>query len=199
MLSNTGNLSFRMRLGNGAGAGIKTWDLRVVDNADDDFVIRDVTTGVDRLEINGATGQVDIGSNGDGSQIRANAFTAFSDRRFKTDIDVLTNALDKLKKINGYTYKWKNKPDRTIQIGVIAQEVEEVLPEIVTTDKDGYKSVAYSRLSVLLIEAMKEQQKIIENQNVKIEKLNQNLKSTDASVNKLEETLKAYLRFSKEN
>ncbi len=189
MLSNTGNLSFRMRLGNGAGTGVKTWDLRVVDNADDDFVVRDVTTGIDRIEINGATGQVDIGTNGDGSQIRANAFTAYSDRRFKTDIELLTNALEKLNKINGYTYKWKDKPDTTTQVGVVAQEIEKVLPEIVSTDSEGYKSVAYSRLTVLLIEAVKEQQKIIDDQLSRIA-------SNEARVENLEYLIKSNFGFT---
>jgi len=52
----------------------------------------------------------------------------------------------------------------TRQIGFIAQEIEKIYPEVVLTDKDGYKSVDYSRLTPILLEAIKEQQKIIDNQ-----------------------------------
>jgi ABC-type Fe3+-citrate transport system substrate-binding protein len=52
--------------------------------------------------------------------------------------------------------------DSTVQIGIIAQEIEKILPQVVTTDKDGYKSVHYTAIIPVLIEAIKEQQKQIE-------------------------------------
>jgi hypothetical protein len=57
------------------------------------------------------------------------------------------------------------------QIGVIAQEIEEVVPELVVTDNEGFKSVKYENITPLLIEAMKEQQSIIDSQQQRIEKL----------------------------
>ena len=57
------------------------------------------------------------------------------------------------------------------QIGVIAQEVETILPELVSTDNNGYKAVDYSKLTPVLIEAMKEQQAIIESQQKEIDEL----------------------------
>ena len=55
--------------------------------------------------------------------------------------------------------------------GVVAQEVEKVLPELVNTDENGYKSVEYANLTPVLIEAIKEQQAIIDQQNKRIENL----------------------------
>jgi hypothetical protein len=86
-----------------------------------------------------------------------------SDERLKTDIQPITNALEKLLKINGVYYRWKNKkwgPHR--QMGVIAQTVEKVFPEAVSTSPSGTKAVAYQNLVAPLIEAIKSQQKEIE-------------------------------------
>jgi hypothetical protein len=76
----------------------------------------------------------------------------------------ITGALEKVKAIGGYSFDWNEKQDvyKGHDIGVIAQEVEEVLPEIVTTRDNGYKAVKYEKLVPLLIEAIKEQQKEIE-------------------------------------
>jgi hypothetical protein len=113
-----------------------------------------------------------VGNSGDGSVARANAWTTFSDRRWKTKIILITDALDKLHSINGYTYKWKEGADTSTQVGVIAQEIEAVLPEAVKTDENGYKSVDYGKLSALLIEAVKEQQTIITSLENKIHEQN---------------------------
>ena len=88
--------------------------------------------------------------------------TAFgtSDKRLKTNISVIDNALDKINKISGYTFNWNElaeDKDQTLrEAGVLAQEVEEVLPEVTTTREDGYKAVRYEKLVPLLIEAIKE-------------------------------------------
>ena len=106
-----------------------------------------------------------------GAVIATADVTAFStsDRRLKENIKKIEKPLAKIKKINGVTFDWrkltKEEEDQRFQlnrgadIGVIAQEVEEVLPEIVTTrEKTGYKAVKYEKLTALLIEAVKEQQ-----------------------------------------
>ena len=84
--------------------------------------------------------------------------------RFKKDIILLPNVLDKLEQINGVYYNWKveefpgeNFAD-TKQIGVIAQEIEALFPELVITNADGYKAVDYPKLTAILIEAVKQQQ-----------------------------------------
>ena len=79
---------------------------------------------------------------------------AFSDRRVKENIKTIENASDKLLKLRGVEY---NKIGETKKsIGVIAQEIEEVLPEVVSTDTNGMKSVAYGNITGVLIEAIKE-------------------------------------------
>ena len=79
----------------------------------------------------------------------------FSDERKKTDIEVIPNALEKVLQLRGVTFN-KLDDDNRRHSGIIAQEVEKVLPEVVYTDKDGLKSVAYGNMIGLLIEAIKE-------------------------------------------
>ena len=83
-----------------------------------------------------------------------NNVTAYSDERLKSNIETIESGLDKVEKLRGVTYTRDEKDN----IGVIAQEVEKVLPEIVLTADDmmGTKSVDYSRITAVLIEAVKE-------------------------------------------
>ena len=94
-----------------------------------------------------------------------------SDKRLKENIKPLDNALDKVLKISGVEFDWKELTEeekKTIHgneghdVGVIAQEIEEVLPEVVTERDTGYKAVKYEKIVPILIEAIKEQQKQIE-------------------------------------
>lgn len=84
--------------------------------------------------------------------------TAFSDRRLKSNIKIIPNALEKLDKINGYTFDMNNKK----RTGVIAQELQKVLPESVVVAENGYLAVDYGSITGLLIQAIKEQQKQID-------------------------------------
>jgi len=102
-----------------------------------------------------------VGNAGDGTTARANAWNTFSDIRLKKNIVRISGALDIVSQINGVYYYWKDGVDRRRQVGVIAQEVEKVLPEVVSQDSTGIKSVDYGKLTPLLIEAIKEQQKMI--------------------------------------
>jgi hypothetical protein len=92
--------------------------------------------------------------------------SASSDKRLKTNITKIENPLVKLDKINGYTFDWIPTKDVHSNvgrdIGVIAQEIEEVLPEITVTRDNGYKAVKYEKIVPLLIECIKEQQKQID-------------------------------------
>ena len=81
--------------------------------------------------------------------------TAGSDRRLKKNIRPIRKALDKVKRINGYTFERKDIEGK--YAGVIAQEVIQVLPEVVVKDKEGMYSVAYGNITALLIEALKEE------------------------------------------
>lgn len=84
--------------------------------------------------------------------------TAFSDIRLKSNIKKIDNALDKIMQISGYTYDMNSKRST----GVIAQEVEKILPEVVQDRDDGYKTVAYGNMIGLLVEAIKELKQEIE-------------------------------------
>ena len=84
--------------------------------------------------------------------------TAYSDITLKKNIELIPNALDKVLSLRGVTYNRIDIEDEPRHSGVIAQEVEEVLPEVVMTDEDGIKSVAYGNMVGLLIEAIKDQQ-----------------------------------------
>ena len=86
--------------------------------------------------------------------------TQNSDGRLKKDIQPLTNMLESVLKVEGKTYRWKEVSSLSddVDIGLVAQEVEKVFPELVVEDEQGYKGIAYSKLSVILLEAIKEQQ-----------------------------------------
>ncbi len=94
------------------------------------------------------------------------SFVDSSDERFKKDISTIDNALEKVTALRGVYYYWD--PDNGFhsdtgrKIGVIAQEVEKVLPEVVHGQGNEYRGVAYGKLNALLVEAIKEQQKEIE-------------------------------------
>jgi hypothetical protein len=81
-----------------------------------------------------------------------------SDERFKDNIVEIDNSLDKVEALRGVYFDWNDKQDiyEGHDIGVIAQEVEAVLPEIVETRVDGYKAVKYEKLTAVLIQAVKE-------------------------------------------
>ncbi len=95
------------------------------------------------------------------------SIAACSDFRYKKNISPLKNSLNSLMQLQGVNYYWKtseytnmNFSDR-MQIGFIAQAVEKIFPEMVFTDDAGYKSIDYSRLTPVLVETIKEQQKQI--------------------------------------
>lgn len=87
--------------------------------------------------------------------------TAFSDERLKEDIKPLEDSLEKVQAIEGVSFVKKNDEDKKQNIGFIAQQLKEVLPEVVYENEDGIHSVAYGNITALLVEAVKEQQDII--------------------------------------
>lgn len=103
-----------------------------------------------------ATYALRLGTSANAKSAIATAWDTYSDKRLKTNIKLIPNSLDKLSQINGYYYNWKKSTDKTVQVGVMAQEVREVLPEVVTEDGEGFLAVDYSKITALLIEATKE-------------------------------------------
>jgi hypothetical protein len=103
-----------------------------------------------------------VGNSGDGSVAVANSWTLFSDIRLKEDIRAINQPLNLVSHLRGVRFKWKTSQNN--DVGFIAQEVEKVIPEIVFTNAEtGYKSVSYEKIVAVLTEAIKEQQKTIEN------------------------------------
>ncbi|MGK7902090.1 MAG: DUF6519 domain-containing protein [Hormoscilla sp.] len=94
-------------------------------------------------------------------KVKANDVELTSDGMLKENIHTLKDGLGKILGLRGVTYKWKEEEAATqeaTEIGLVAQEVEEIFPELVSTDSQGMKSLSYSKLIAPLIEAVKEQQ-----------------------------------------
>ena len=104
-----------------------------------------------------------------GNLTASGTVTANSDIKLKANITPIQNALEKLSQIRGVEYDRIDR-DNERQIGVIAQEVEAVIPELVS-DNFGTKAVAYGNMTAVLIEAIKEQQTMINNLKQEIEEL----------------------------
>jgi hypothetical protein len=153
------------------------------------WTIAGLTSGTDGISFlnfyydNGSVGQnfVIITGNGDvgiGAQpnykldvrgtIGNNTTLYHSDIRWKTDIKSIKYGINELMRLNSISYLWKVDAypemgfDKGSQFGFIAQEFEKVIPELVRTDKDGYKSIDYVKLTPILVVAIQEQQKQIE-------------------------------------
>jgi len=98
-----------------------------------------------------------------------------SDERLKDNIKLISNPIEKVKELRGVTWEWNEEASiaakQTPNVGVIAQEVEKVLPELVHDRENGYKGVDYSKLTGLLIEVVKTQQEKIEILESRLDKL----------------------------
>jgi hypothetical protein len=157
---------FRLVIGDNAPA------LNWTDSEDDRFEVGALgfpsTDFVPRLTVM-SSGQVGINQHNPNAEldvsgnIRATqTVQSWSDIRVKKNIVEIPDALAKIQQIRGVTFDWRRDefPDRkfkeTRDMGVIAQEVEKVFPEVVSTDREGFKSVAYPSLVAPLIEAVKQ-------------------------------------------
>lgn len=149
-----GNLSFK---GGGERRATGTTDASP-------FVIR--TNDLDRIVIS-PSGHVGLGENPtpsedhalkvDGSIFATQNVFGFSDARYKSDICIIEDALESVRHIDGVRFRWKDADDQNVNLGLLAQNVESVFPEVVTTDVDtGRKGVAYASLVPVLIQCIKE-------------------------------------------
>ncbi|HCL56247.1 MAG TPA: hypothetical protein DHW82_04465 [Spirochaetia bacterium] len=108
--------------------------------------------------------------------IKATGTITPSDFRYKKNIHTLEHALEKLLSLRGVSFEWKTEEyqeknfSKGTNIGLIAQEAEKIVPEVVNTGKDGYKAMAYSNLSALIVEAVKELKKLHDEKIEKLEK-----------------------------
>jgi len=120
-----------------------------------------------------ASGSMVVGGTGfvSGSLNVVGDVTAFysSDEKLKDNVTPILNPLDKIQAIGGYEFDWNDKSDhKGHDVGVIAQEIEKVLPELVVERDSGYKAVRYEKIVALLIEAIKQQQLQIDELKSKI-------------------------------
>ncbi len=125
----------------------------------DDNIIKTILKGNVGVGVTSPSVKLQVGTSGDGSSALANAWNTFSDKRLKKDITPLEDNLEKLLKLNAYTYKWKEGKDQSEQLGLIAQEVQEVYPEVVSEvgqGDDAFLTVSYGKLVAPLIGAIKE-------------------------------------------
>ena len=113
---------------------------------------------------------------------------ACSDIRYKKNLIPVSQILPKLKSIGVYTYTWDTVhfPEKGFtkerQLGVIAQELEVYFPELVQTDREGYKTVDYAKMSAVLLQGVKEQQSMYEEQQM-------NLIALQSEINRLSSEL----------
>ena len=150
------------------------------ETADKDILFKgtDDSTTITALHLDmSAGGNAQFLGNISGSQIEASGdVIAFgsSDERLKDNITYIHRPIDKINKIGGYKFTWNDKQDAYLgkDIGVLAQEIEAVLPEIVTTRGSGYKAVKYEKIVPLLIEGIKELDKKIKDIEKKCDCLN---------------------------
>lgn len=118
-----------------------------------------------------------LANNGDGTLegnlTVAGNVTLNSDERLKKNIKTIPNAGELLQQLDGKTYHWKSSQDKNTQYGLIAQQVQAVIPELVTEKNDGMLSVNYQGLVPVLLNGYKEQQKQIDALNEKILRMEQ--------------------------
>jgi hypothetical protein len=133
--------------------------------------------------------------------VRATSFVPPSDARLKTHVATLTNALEKLEQLRGVSFEWNEQSESLghasgqSDIGVIAQEVETVFPELVNTSStDGYKAVDYSRLTAVLIEAVKELNAKNQAAQAQLEQKDQEIQSLSARLEALEQRVQKLAR-----
>lgn len=118
---------------------------------------------------------------------RANAWTTYSSIRWKQNVRTIENALGKVMQLRGVRFDWKPEHGGKADIGFVAEEVGQVVPEIVSWEADRVyaQALAYDRITALAVEAIKEQQQLIERQQDEIERQQAALAEVQSQVDRL--------------
>lgn len=177
----------QVRITNGLGTlASKAMEIGILDNGTGIIQANEAGVGYNNLLLNPVAGDVGIGTGATTPRYKLDvqgtigmngALVLTSDIRFKKNFLPILSPLDKVLNLNGLTYEWKTDEykDKGFQdgrhYGVIAQEIEKVLPEVVNTAPDGTKAVAYTEIIPVLIEAIKEQQKMIMKQQEELKEI----------------------------
>ena len=147
---------------------------------------QDVTTGgfaFDNLKV-GYTGSLPADEDGIDLLIRqgiradivyANSLVSLSDARFKNEITPIENPIDIIQQLNGITHKWIHKENINKEYGFLAQELNDVLPELVVKDRNGVLGVKYGKLNAILVECIKQQQNDLTSHKKDIVKLKEEI------------------------
>ena len=109
----------------------------------------------------------------------------YSDQNLKGNIVPIDSSLNKILLISGYSFDWKEGVDsgKGHDIGLLAQEIEKIYPELVVSDSAGFKKVYYYKLIPIMVEAIKEQQRTIDSQNTLLIDYQRNIKENEALLN----------------
>jgi hypothetical protein len=143
---------------------------------------------------NRGTANYALATNADGTTSWVDGSALPSDVNLKTNIQGLNGSLEKIMKLRGVSYNWKDKKRPDSEIGVIAQEVEEIYPELVIERENGYKAVRYISFTAILIEAVQEQQDIIEQQNQKLDEQDKDIEELKSMLAKQQEQIKLLMK-----
>jgi len=184
-LSNTegdfriGNDIYRIKMGialDGSGAGAAT-----IRSAGGIERLNLGAANTNLLTLNGSSGRVGIGIETPAEKlevignVRAAAFILASDARLKKNILPLQNNLSLLTQLNGYSYYWKDESiDASMQLGLIAQEVQKLFPQLVKENTNGDLAVNYIGLIPVMIESIKTQQQQIDELKILVQQLLKN-------------------------
>lgn len=192
-LSSSGDGVFASTSGGGSVAGVLGTSIGSNGNG----VIGEANSGSSAYGVWGkSTSGFGIFSNGRSGG--TSGWENFSDARFKQNVAGIESPLDTILNLRGVTFDWKRDDYPSMnftagrQLGFIAQEVEKVLPEIVRSNGNGYKTVAYSDLTPVLVEAIKQQQKQIAAQQRQIEEL-KSIKTQNAELQARNAAIEAQL------
>ena len=148
-----------------------------------------------------ATGQginaANVGELHNSGNVRASGTILTSDKRYKKDIESLDNALSKVLQLEGVSYTYKDEFERfdadkgKTQIGFIAQDVQKVLPELVSDDgtEDAYLGIRYANMSAVLVEAIKEQNEQFQNMQEELDQKNDRIAELESRLDDISRKL----------
>ena len=162
------------------GSGTRQWAEAHVDHGHIDDI---TSTGTSNLATVNVTGQLTASNGariagnvvlGSDDSIKAGSYITYSDATLKENIEVISNPIDKVMSMRGVTYNFKSNSDNP-EVGFLAQEMKQAVPEVVYGNGDGNLGIDYAKLTSVLVEAIKTQQTQIQEQQSQIDELKESL------------------------